>query len=221
MIHWRKPFMIIFTAWETKVENPHDKLPRYGNAVVPLTLPNTLTLLRVAAIPLLVALFYMQAPLSTLGTAGLFALAGVTDWFDGWLARRTGQTTAFGAFLDPVADKLIVATALVLLVDRYQSVVVTLAACVIIGREIVVSAMREWMAQVGQSAAVKVSQIAKVKTALQMGAIGFMLMIIPHASNRYWCWLGELVLVAAAVLTLASMVIYLKAFWRVLREQSG
>jgi CDP-diacylglycerol--glycerol-3-phosphate 3-phosphatidyltransferase len=188
---------------------------------VPLTLPNVLTLLRVAAIPLLVALFYMHPPIATLGTAGLFTLASVTDWIDGWLARRTGQTTAFGAFLDPVADKLIVATSLVLLVDRYESVIVTLAACVIIGREIVVSAMREWMAQVGQSAAVKVSQLAKVKTALQMTAIVLMLLIIPDASNWHWSWLAQLVLVGAVGLTLASMVIYLKAFWRVLGNQGS
>lgn len=188
---------------------------------MPLNLPNVLTLLRVAAIPLLVVLFYMHPPFSTLGTAGLFALAGVTDWFDGYLARRTGQTTAFGAFLDPVADKLIVAAALVLLVSRYDSVVVTLAACVIIGREIVVSAMREWMAQVGQSAALKVSRLAKVKTALQMGAVICMLLMIPDASNRYWCWLAQMVLVGAVGLTLASMMIYLKAFSRVLGQQGS
>jgi CDP-diacylglycerol--glycerol-3-phosphate 3-phosphatidyltransferase len=109
---------------------------------VPINLPNILTLLRVAAIPLLVVLVGFPHPVGTLLAAALFGLAAITDWIDGWLARRSGQMTAFGAFLDPVADKLIVATALVLLTDRFDHWLITVSACVIIGREIVVSSLR-------------------------------------------------------------------------------
>ena len=119
---------------------------------MPLNLPNTLTLLRVAAIPVLVVLFYIDPPFGTQWCAAVFVLAAFTDWLDGWLARRSGQSTAFGAFLDPVADKLIVATTLVLLTERFDDLLITLAACVVIGREIVVSALREWMAQLGRHA---------------------------------------------------------------------
>lgn len=185
---------------------------------MPLNLPNILTLLRVAAIPLLAVLFYLPAPWSTWGAASVFALAAVTDWLDGWLARRQGQMTAFGAFLDPVADKLIVATALVLLADRFDSALVTLSACVVIGREVVVSALREWMAELGQRASVKVNRVAKFKTAMQMVAIGFLLLHLPGVGAGLTLWLSEAILLAAVGLTLWSMVIYLKVFMRVLRE---
>jgi len=185
---------------------------------VPLNLPNILTMLRVAAIPVLVVLFYLKQPLGTWGAAGIFWLAAVTDWFDGWLARRSGQSTAFGAFLDPVADKLIVATALILLSHRFDDVVITLSACVVIGREIVVSALREWMAQLGRHASVKVNQVAKVKTAMQMLAIFMLLLTLPGEGYRLWYWLAEGILILAVVLTLWSMVVYLKAFMEVVRE---
>ena len=188
---------------------------------MPLNLPNILTLLRVAAIPLLVIVAGFPHPLGTLVAAAIFGLAAITDWIDGWLARRSGQMTAFGAFLDPVADKLIVATALVLLTDRFDHWLITISACVIIGREIVVSALREWMAQVGQTAAVKVSLIAKVKTAMQMIAISLLLALTPLTEPRLFYWIGVLILLIAVVLTLWSMVIYLRAFLTVLRQQEN
>lgn len=188
---------------------------------MPLNLPNILTLLRVAAIPVMVVMFYLSEPWATWGAAWVFVLAAVTDWFDGWLARRQGLTTAFGAFLDPVADKLIVATALVLLVDRFETLLITLSACVVIGREIVVSALREWMAQLGERASVAVSQVAKVKTALQMVAIGMLLTRMPDVGYRPWFWLGEAILIIAVILTLWSMVVYLRVFAQVVARTDG
>jgi len=186
---------------------------------VPINLPNLLTLLRVAAIPMMVLLFYLPPPFSSWGAALLFSAAAVTDWLDGWLARRAGQMTAFGAFLDPVADKLIVATALVLLVDRFDDVLMTLCACVIIGREIVVSALREWMAQLGRSATLKVSRLGKWKTGFQMVAIIALLLLLPDSVPAIYYWLAQLILLAAVALTLWSMVIYLQAFAVAVREQ--
>lgn len=185
---------------------------------MPLNAPNILTLLRVAAIPLLVVLCYLGSAYATLWATGLFLLAAVTDWLDGWLARRSGQATAFGAFLDPVADKLIVATALVLLTERFDDPVVTVASCVIVGREIVVSALREWMAQVGRHAHVRVNTIGKVKTAVQMIAISLLLTQMPSVGYQPWFWLGQGLLLIAVVLTLWSMSLYLRAFMRVMGE---
>ncbi len=185
---------------------------------MPLNLPNSLTLLRVLAIPLLVVLFYLPLEDRGLWSAGLFALAAITDLFDGWLARRTGQTTAFGAFLDPVADKLIVATALVLLVARMDSLLITIAACVVIGREIVISALREWMAQLGKHASVAVNMIAKLKTTMQMIAITALLWRSDEPWPEPLRVVGEMLLVVAVVLTLWSMVIYLRVFWRTVKE---
>lgn len=184
---------------------------------MPLNLPNVLTLLRVVAIPIMVAFFYLPGWLSTLGTAGLFALAAVTDWFDGYLARRSGQMTAFGAFLDPVADKLIVGVALVLLVERYDAAWVTVSASVIIGREIVVSALREWMAQLGQRASVAVNQVAKLKTAMQMGAITVLLYHHPSLGHTTWFYAGAALLVVAVLLTFWTMVMYLQVFMKVVK----
>ncbi|EED35858.1 CDP-diacylglycerol--glycerol-3-phosphate 3-phosphatidyltransferase [Luminiphilus syltensis NOR5-1B] len=187
---------------------------------MPLNLPNILTLLRVAAIPLLVVLFYLSPPIATWGCAAIFTLAAITDWLDGWLARRAGLVTAFGAFLDPVADKLIVATALVLLAERYDDWFITAAACVVIGREIVVSALREWMAQLGHRASVAVNTIAKFKTALQMIAITVLLAQLPGTATPLLL-MGEVLLLIAVVLTLWSMIVYLQAFYRVVKEKDG
>jgi CDP-diacylglycerol--glycerol-3-phosphate 3-phosphatidyltransferase len=172
----------------------------------------------VIAIPLLVLVFYLPGESRGFWAALLFTAAGITDWFDGWLARRSGQTTAFGAFLDPVADKLIVATALVLLVARTDSLLITIAACVVIGREIVISALREWMAQLGKHASVKVNQIAKVKTAFQMVAIGVLLWRSDQSGGDLLRGLGETLLVLAVILTLWSMVMYLRVFWHTVSE---
>lgn len=172
-------------------------------------------------IPVLVVVFYVPFPKHLLVAATIFGLAAVTDWFDGYLARRLGQTTKFGAFLDPVADKLMVAVALVLLVERHDTQLFTLAACVIIGREIVVSALREWMAELGERTSVAVSYIGKVKTVFQMIAITALLAIDPRADPGWLLALSYLVLYSAAALTLYSMIVYLKAAWAIIRQQDN
>ncbi len=173
------------------------------------TIPNLLTLLRIALIPVFVGVFYLPVSWARPGCALIFGLAALTDLVDGWLARKWGQTSALGAFLDPVADKLMVALALVLLVQSRPEVVLALPAAVIIGREITVSALREWMAEVGSRARVAVSFMGKVKTTAQMVAI-FLLIL----GDRPWGWiqsLGLLLLYISAILTLWSMVNYLRA----------
>ena len=189
---------------------------------MPINIPNSLTLLRICLIPVLVVVFYLPFDNHLLVAAAIFAGAAATDWFDGYLARRLGQTTAFGAFLDPVADKLMVAVALVLLVERHDTQLFTLAACVIIGREIVISALREWMAELGERTSVAVSYVGKVKTAFQMVAITALLAIDPATNESWLLALSYVVLYVAAVLTLWSMVIYLKAAWAVvIRERDN
>ena len=136
-----------------------------------MNIPNLLTLLRVLLIPIFILLFYLPTSWSYLTASAVFALAAATDWLDGYLARRLGQSTPFGAFLDPVADKLMVAVALVLLVEEHANLWLTLPAVIIIGREIVVSALREWMAELGARAQVAVSNLGKWKTAAQMLAL--------------------------------------------------
>jgi CDP-diacylglycerol---glycerol-3-phosphate 3-phosphatidyltransferase len=188
---------------------------------LPITIPNALTILRIMLIPVLVVAFYLPFKNHLPVAALIFALAAVTDWFDGYLARRLGQMTEFGAFLDPVADKLMVAVALVLLVERHDTLLFTLAACVIIGREIVVSALREWMAELGERTSVAVSYIGKVKTAFQMIAITALLAINPESDPGWQLALCYVVLYAAAVLTLWSMTVYLKAAWVIIRDQEN
>ena len=150
-----------------------------------INIPNALTILRILLIPVLVVVFYLPFKNHLMVAAMIFAFAAVTDWIDGYLARRLSQMTAFGAFLDPVADKLMVAITLVLLVERHETLLFTLAACVIIGREIVISALREWMAELGKRTSVAVSLIGKVKTAFQMIAITGLLAIDP-ARDESW-----------------------------------
>ena len=187
-----------------------------------ISTPNILTGLRILLIPVLVGVFYLApSEWRYLASAGVFTLAAVTDWLDGYLARKLGQMTAFGAFLDPVADKLMVAVALVLLVERHDTVLFTLAACVIIGREIVVSALREWMAELGARTSVAVSYVGKVKTAFQMVAIAGLLAIDPATNESWLLALCYVVLYVAAVLTLWSMFIYLKAAWMVMKERDN
>lgn len=172
-------------------------------------------------IPVLVAVFYLPFKNHLLVAAAIFGFAAITDWVDGYLARKLGQMTAFGAFLDPVADKLMVAIALVLLVERHDTIWFTLPACVIIGREIVISALREWMAELGERTSVAVSYIGKVKTTFQMIAIFCLLAIdLDPATDENWLLvLSYLMLYAAAILTLWSMFIYLRAAWVVIKEQ--
>ena len=186
-----------------------------------INIPNALTLLRIVLIPVMVVVFYLPFRGHLLVAAGIFTVAAITDWVDGYLARRLGQTTQFGAFLDPVADKLIVAVALVLLVERHNNLLFTLAACVIIGREIVVSALREWMAELGRRTSVAVSMVGKVKTAFQMVSIIVLLAVDAQRDGSEILALGVLLLYVAAALTLWSMLQYLRAARDVLAEGFG
>jgi cardiolipin synthase (CMP-forming) len=183
---------------------------------MPLNIPILLTWLRVAMIPLIVGVFYLPDSWMSLFDKGvastvIFIAAAVTDWFDGYLARRWNETSAFGAFLDPVADKLMVAGALLLLVQlgRADSIL----AFIIIGREIAISALREWMAQIGASKSVAVSSIGKIKTTAQMMAIPMLLYygeLFGAIDTSFW---GQILLVIAAVLTVWSMFYYLRKAW--------
>lgn len=190
----------------------------------PVTFPiaNILTVARIIMIPLVVVLFYMPQHWAAAATGWVFILAAVTDSLDGYLARKLGQTSALGAFLDPVADKLMVAVALILLVSYDPPLlefikfdphtVIVLTACVIVGREITISALREWMAEMGARGKVAVSGMGKLKTIFQMTGLSMMLFrddvwFIPAFELGFYC------LVAAAALTLWSMVVYLRAAW--------
>jgi CDP-diacylglycerol--glycerol-3-phosphate 3-phosphatidyltransferase len=182
-----------------------------------LNLPNTLTWLRILAIPLIVVLFYLPFSFSDPAASLLFAAAAITDTLDGYLARRMGLTSRLGAFLDPVADKLVVAVVLVLLVSKDPNVVVVLMAAIIISREIAISALREWMAELGQRTRVAVSSLGKWKTVLQMTGLALMLYRQPLWGVPVY-QLGLILAVIAAVLTLVSMVRYLQAAWPTLRD---
>jgi CDP-diacylglycerol--glycerol-3-phosphate 3-phosphatidyltransferase len=190
-----------------------------GPSYMLLNTPNLLTLLRIALIPAFIAAYYLNDPWAHMLATGLFVLAALTDWLDGYLARRWEQTSPFGAFLDPVADKLMIAAALVLLVadPSVQARVIdtrlfAVVVLVILGREIAVSALREWMAEVGKRSHVAVSFIGKTKTSAQMVAIPFLLW-----QKSFWglpiFQIGEILLYLAAALTLWSMLSYLKAAW--------
>lgn len=195
--------------------------PNRSDSRMAWNLPNTLTWLRILAVPLVVLLFYAPYHWADPAAGLLFAAAAITDSLDGYLARRMGLTSRLGAFLDPVADKLIVAVALVLLVSKAPPlnsdprVVTVLTACVIIGREIAISALREWMAELGQRTRVAVSQLGKYKTIVQMVGLSMML----YRWDIYGLpiyRIGLILTVVAAVLTLWSMISYLKAAWPVL-----
>jgi cardiolipin synthase (CMP-forming) len=180
---------------------------------MPLNLPILLTWLRIILIPLFVGMFYfpeslVSIPYQNLVATVIFVAAALTDWFDGWLARTLNQTSAFGAFLDPVADKLMVAAALLVLlkVERVDALIVL----IIIGREITVSALREWMAQIGKSKSVAVSFLGKVKTAAQMIAIP-MLLYNDRIGEFDPQFVGTQLIALAALLTVVSMMYYLKA----------
>ena len=181
---------------------------------MPLNIPNLLTWARILLIPLFVGVFYVPQWLSpaeqNLAATVIFVIAALTDWLDGWIARKLGQTSAFGAFLDPVADKLMVAAALLVLVqlERTDAII----AFIIIGREIAISALREWMAKIGAAKSIAVSFVGKVKTTAQMIAIPLLL----YEDAIYgisMLWLGSWLIMAAAVLTLWSMAYYLRMAW--------
>ena len=177
------------------------------------TVPNLITLLRIALIPLLFVVYFSSLKMAMPLAAIIFILAGITDWLDGYLARKLNQTSAFGAFLDPVADKLIVAFALVLIVYRHPGMYILISSLVIIGREITVSALREWMAELGNRGAVAVSYLGKIKTTVQIIAIVFLLWYHPIGVIPTF-EIGRWLLVAAAILTVISMVDYLRAALR-------
>jgi len=181
-------------------------------------LPNALTAARIAFIPILIVVFYLPFAWTNWACMIVFVLACVTDWLDGWFARRWQQTSAFGAFLDPVADKLMIATALILLIERDPSFSMSLATIVIIGREITISALREWMSEIGQRKAVRVAAIGKIKTIAQMIAIGFMLFREPLFGLPIYA-IGKVLLYVAAALTLWSMFKYLSAAWPILKGE--
>lgn len=172
-----------------------------------LNFPTFLTLFRVVLIPFFIIAFYLPVEWAPFAATAIFFVASITDWFDGYLARKWKQTTRFGAFLDPVADKVIVAAALVLIVEYYHAFWITLPAIVMIAREIIISALREWMAEIGSRATVAVSWVGKVKTTAQMLALGGLLW-------RQAPWMeiaGFVLLYIAAILTIWSMLQYLKA----------
>ena len=182
-----------------------------------MNIPNTLTFFRIGMIPCFAVVFYFGTPWAPLIAAVIFGLAAITDWLDGYLARRLGQTSKLGAFLDPVADKLMVAVVLIILLEADPSIWFAIPVAVIISREITVSALREWMAELGLRGKVAVSYVGKVKTAAQM--ISMVLLILQHAGA--FAGLrgpGYVLLYVAAILTLWSMVHYLRAAWPDLRE---
>ena len=182
---------------------------------MPFNLPIFLTWLRIILIPLMVAVYYVPEPWihatgRDLAATLIFVVAAATDWLDGYLARKWNETSAFGAFLDPVADKLMVAAALIILVwlDRVDAIL----AIIIIGREITISALREWMAQIGARASVAVSMIGKIKTTAQMASIPLLLYHVPIGAfnTRFH---GTWLMYVAAILTLWSMIYYLRMAW--------
>jgi CDP-diacylglycerol--glycerol-3-phosphate 3-phosphatidyltransferase len=181
-----------------------------------LNIPNILTGFRIFLIPIFVLFYYLPVAWASAAAAFIFCLAGLTDALDGYLARRLDQQTAFGAFLDPVADKIMVAVSLVMIVEHYAVIWITIPAMVMICREIIISALREWMAELGQRASVAVSWIGKFKTSAQMLAL--FLLIWQYSSLMEW--LGFAFLYIATALTLWSMFVYLKAAWPALSENS-
>ncbi len=190
---------------------------------MPLNIPILLTWMRVALIPLVVGVLYFPdnwlSPFErNVASTSIFVIAAITDWFDGFLARRWNETSAFGAFLDPVADKLMVSGALLVLVqlDRVNAAI----AFIIIGREITISALREWMAQIGASKSVAVSSIGKIKTAAQMIAIP-MLLFDDKLLGLNMHDFGRLLLGLAAILTVWSMFYYLRLAWPLIKDNSG
>lgn len=178
--------------------------------------PNIITIARMLLIPIFVIAYVVPWQWSFIVAAAAFTLAAVTDWLDGYLARKLNQTTPFGAFLDPVADKLIVVSALILLVATHNNVWLTLPGLIIVGREIVITALREWMAGMNSSIKVAVSTLGKLKTTLQMIAIALLLSQAPDFDNLI-VLIGYVLIYVAAFMTLWSMTVYLIAAWPTLR----
>lgn len=176
-------------------------------------IPILLTLLRIAAIPVFVVAYFLPFSWAHALATIIFALAAVTDWLDGYLARSLKQSTKLGEFLDPVADKLLVACAVVIVVGENFLPGLSIAAVVIVLREIAISALREWMAEMGKRTSIAVTFVAKAKTFLQMAALILLIWYTPASSHAWVIWTGSLLLFIAALLTLWTMIIYLKIAW--------
>jgi CDP-diacylglycerol--glycerol-3-phosphate 3-phosphatidyltransferase len=189
-----------------------------------LTIPNVLTFIRIVLIPVLFLVYWLPYSWAKPATAWIFAFAAITDWFDGYLARRLNQYSNFGEFLDPVADKLMVAASLILIITNttwpWPTFWLAVPGIIIIGREIVISALREWMAELGKRATVAVSMLGKVKTSFQMFAIAFLLYQYPIFGVPIDV-LGFILLQIAAFLTILSMLLYLKAAWPHINQPPG
>ena len=183
-----------------------------------ITIPTALTLFRILLLPVMVIVFYAPFTGANIAAAIIFITAAITDWLDGWIARRWNMGSAFGEFLDPVADKLMVGVTLFLLVQENPTPLMAVTSAVIVGREISISALREWMAEIGQRGKVRVATLGKVKTVLQIVAIVVLLYQHDLEGLRLF-HAGETLLVAAAVLTIWSAIVYVRAAWPVLREQ--
>jgi CDP-diacylglycerol--glycerol-3-phosphate 3-phosphatidyltransferase len=176
---------------------------------------------RVLLIPVFVTVYFLDWRWAHEAGAFIFWFAAITDWFDGYLARKLQQSTPFGAFLDPVADKLIVATALLMITHEYSSIWITVPAIILLMREIYISALREWMSEIGASNLVKVSFLGKAKTMAQMLALIGLLSGLDYFMGFpiYWVLLGKIMLYIAAILSLWSMVVYTNAAWKKLLQQ--
>jgi len=181
-------------------------------------LPNTLTLARIALIPVMLLFFYLPLEWNRLAACTIFVIASITDFLDGYFARKHKTFSRFGAFLDPVADKLTVTTALVILLQDNPTILMMIATAIIIGRELTISALREWMAELGERAAVNVAKMGKLKTIFQMTAISFLLFQKPLFTLPIYT-IGLALLYIAAALTLWSMFVYLKAAWPMMKEK--
>jgi CDP-diacylglycerol---glycerol-3-phosphate 3-phosphatidyltransferase len=182
------------------------------------SLPNLLTLMRIVLIPIFVGIYYLPFSWAHGLAAIIFAIACFTDLLDGYLARKWEQMSPFGAFLDPVADKLQVSTCLLLLVGSKELEFITLPAMIIVGREIVISALREWMAEIGRRASVTVGVVGKVKTAIQM--IALILLLAFYPSQSWWGVLGFVLLYLSVILTIWSMIVYLNIAWPELMKKN-
>ncbi|HET7778292.1 MAG TPA: CDP-diacylglycerol--glycerol-3-phosphate 3-phosphatidyltransferase [Rudaea sp.] len=183
---------------------------------MPLTLPTMLTLFRIGLLPVMVIVFYAPFKGANVTAALIFLAAALTDWLDGYIARRYNMGSAFGAFLDPVADKLMVAVTLFLIVQENPTPLMAITSAVIVGREITISALREWMAQIGERAQIRVATLGKFKTIMQIVAIEVLLYQHDLEGLRLF-HVGESLLVVAAVLTIASALVYLRTAWPALR----
>jgi CDP-diacylglycerol--glycerol-3-phosphate 3-phosphatidyltransferase len=184
-----------------------------------MNIPTTLTLSRIAVIPLLLVCYYLPYPWAHLVAAILFLLTAITDWLDGYLARSLSQSTPLGAFLDPVADKLVVCVVIVMVISQQYADHLVIPAVVIIGREIAISALREWMSEMGKRASVAVTYLGKVKTTIQMVAL-IVLLLYTKRLPDWVLYTGEVLLYIAALLTLWSMINYLKVAWKDLTASS-